>query len=111
MSDNNVTTQNEQNEVSAESKRRGRPALIGDQVFAEVHARSKSLDEVINAFEELKAMPMKKARLYVSMRSASLRRKGVNLDTFPRGRKSTPVVQASAETSIPVPATRPLLEE
>ncbi len=72
---------------------RGRPANVTDKAFMEVHAKAKNVDDVVKAFKILREMEPKKAKLYVSMRSASLRKNGHNLKLFPRGkRKSAPVV-------------------
>lgn len=114
MSDTNTNTvtsetapDKEQNKsqprTSAQAKRgRGRPATVSDKAFIEVHAKSASLDDVINAFSMLRAMEPKKARLYVSMRAAALRRKGNSLKTFPRGRKTTPEVEVTTTPTTPV---------
>ena len=79
MSDNNI-------------KIKGRPAIVSDQEFIEVHSKAESIDEVVKSFASLQDMEVKKARLYVSMRSSALRKKGFDLKMFPRGKKSSKIV-------------------
>ena len=67
---------------------KGRPATISTSEFIEVHSKSSNISEVVNAFEKLKGMELSKAKLYVSMRANALRKKGNNLNMFPRGRKA-----------------------
>lgn len=68
---------------------KGRPAIISNESFIQAHRNGNSIDEIINSIPELKAMDVTKAKLYVSMRAATLRRKdpSLKLKTFPRGRK------------------------
>lgn len=75
------------NTNTAKVRGRGRPALIGDRAFIEVHNKSESVDDIVNAFSTLREMDEVKARTYVSIRAWNLRNKGVELKLFPRGRK------------------------
>src|SRR3990167_5512231 len=80
--------------------KRGRPALISDKAFGEVHSKSKSLVEIVQAFAILRSMEPAKAKLYVSMRSAAMRKKGIDIKLFPRGRPKGSV-NAPKEAKLP----------
>ena len=88
--------------VVKSARGRGRPATVSDRAFIEVHAKSTSLDDIVGAFASLRSMEPKKARLYVSMRAATLRKKGNALKQFPRGRKSTKTPEVVANPTAPV---------
>ena len=75
--------------MSSNVRTRGRPALISNKAFIEVHNKSESVDDIVRAFSVLRKMDVDKARSYVSIRAWNLRNKGVELKLFPRGRKAS----------------------
>ena len=89
--------------------KRGRPALITDKAFVEVHKKSKSLSEIVQTFALLRAMPMDKAKLYVSMRSSALRKKRFELKMFPRGRPKGSVNSKKVKSNLPEDNSKKLL--
>ncbi len=95
-----VTSPSKVKTKKGKSQGRGRPATVTDKAFIEVHAKSESLDDIIKTFKALREMDPKKARLYVTMRSASLRKKGVELKQFPRGRKPSKQTEVLPTTPI-----------
>lgn len=105
----NETVNNETENTSTETLGAGpgRPALIDEDLFCQVWQASDSLDEVVSVFfpETKNEQEKKTRRLYCSMRASTIRRSenGVDLKTFPRGRKpnKAPVVvnETPAESS------------
>lgn len=90
--------------ITENSSHRGRTAIISDENFIAAHCASESIDDVINAFPALQSMQPAKARLYVSMRAASLRKNSpsLGLKTFQRGRKSASSKMANIKKPIMV---------
>ncbi len=86
----NTTTHNVTTKVTGK-RSRGRPALINDKAFIEVHNKSESVDDIVTAFKTLRKMDAEKARVYVSIRAHNLRAAGHDLKMFKRGRKPSVV--------------------
>ena len=73
--------------IAPAKKKRGRPAKIEQAVFVEIWNKCSSLTEVA----EVLGIPSTSA----SVRASQLRKKGLELSQFKRGRKSRPMEEQS----------------
>lgn len=85
MSDNNSTATIE---TATEAKHVGKQPKIAQEAFVSAWQGSESIDAFVQQFPTLASMDAKKARLYSSIRASNLRKQGVSLKTFRRGRKA-----------------------
>ena len=77
---NGLPDQLEPIQVVPQQKKRGRPAKIQKQMFVEMWNGSTNLNEV--------AETLGISKLSCSVRASNLRKEGVNLNRFKRGRKA-----------------------
>lgn len=71
--------------------KRGRPSLLAESEFRKFWENAESMDSLVAHLVTLKPFASQERtqiKLYASMRASALRKKGINLKRFSRGRKA-----------------------
>ena len=74
------------------SRGRGRPSIISANEFKSLWENAKSMNDIAETLsrrDSFTGQDKTKIKLYCSMRASQLRKKGVELKHFPRGRKAS----------------------